>query len=98
MRATENVGGTVPLQDRRKYDTSDGIILMGLAQSPLLNIMSRKMMKKSTNDPEYRHWTDEELTCKGTLKGSNSAGTADAAITTSSEDSNYIEIFKSLVK
>ena len=94
MRATEIPLGTVPLQGRRCFDRSDEIIWMGLAQSPLLNIMSRKMMKKMTDDPEYKHWPDLELTYKGTLEGSNSAGTVDAAISTSSEDSNYIEIFK----
>ena len=84
MRATENSTKTVPLQGRRMYDRSDEIIWMSIAQAPMVNIMSRKLMKKSTSDPEFRHWTDEELTYKGTLEGSNAAGNADAAITTSS--------------
>ena len=84
MRATEIPPGTVPLQGRRCFDGSDEIILKGLAHSPLLNIMSWKLMKRMTDDPEYKHRPDLELTYKGTLKGSNTAGTADAAITTSS--------------
>ena len=85
MRATENEAKTVPLQGRRKYDRSDKVIWMSIAQSPFVNIMSRKFMKQKTNDPEFRHWTDLELTYKGTLEGVNAAGTAAAAITTATQ-------------
>ena len=84
MRATENETKTVPLQARRQFNRSDKIIWMSQAHAPLLNIMSRKLMKKVTDDPEYKHWSDVELTYKGSLKGSNATGTTDAAISTSS--------------
>jgi len=74
-------GAAPPLQNRRKYDRSDKIIMKGLADAPLLHIMIKRGQKRAVGDIKYYMFEDDYFVQSGTLKGCTAAG-ADAALTT----------------
>lgn len=78
---SDSTTGAPPLQDRRKYDLSDFFIRRARSKAPLFSILSNRMQKRSTSDPEFKHLEDGETAHKGTLTGES--GGAASSLTTS---------------
>lgn len=66
---SDSTAGDPPLQTRRKYDLSDMFIKRSRSAAPLFSILSHRMQKRPTSDPEFKHLEDGETAYKGTLYG-----------------------------